>query len=220
MRSPIDASIAPGVNYALKVPMDSGTLQQLYHPTALQPTMPFTIRVQIGELSYVPMEITGPAAKIGEPSDRTRLDLTLGVDSDGDGIADAWEQAQLNGNRHSGLTSIEDVKPDEDMDGDGISNFGEYIAGTYAFDWNDRLRLEIVEVAEGRAHLRFLAIRGRTYSLETSLDSDTFTPIRFSTAPELAAESAIYRTTNVEMVDLYTPVAESTNQMFFVLNVE
>ena len=31
--------------------------------------------------------------ELGKPSETTRLDLTLGEDSDGDGLPDAWERA-------------------------------------------------------------------------------------------------------------------------------
>ena len=219
MRGLLDPTIAPGINYSLKVPMDSGTLQQLYRPTAMQPTMPFTIRVQIGNVSYVPFEITS-SVKLGEPAGKTRLDLTLGEDRDGDGMADAWEEDLIAANQSDGVISLADINPDDDLDGDGVSNLGEYVAGTYAFQQSDRVNIEIVSVEDGIAHLRFLAITGRTYQLETSSDSKTYNPLSFTTEPDSNASFTTYRTDSVEVVDLYTPLADSVTRMFFILNVE
>ena len=91
---------------------------------------------------------------------------------------------------------------------------------TYAFQQSDRVNIEIVSVEDGIAHLRFLAITGRTYQLETSSDSKTYNPLSFTTEPDSNASFTTYRTDSVEVVDLYTPLADSVTRMFFILNVE
>ena len=83
--------LKPGINYELKVPMDAGITGDLYKPTALKPTVPFKVKVKIGSAIYLPIEMLGDFAQLGLPSKSTRLDLTLGEDSDGDGLPDAWE---------------------------------------------------------------------------------------------------------------------------------
>lgn len=218
LRSSVDATVAPGANYALKVPMDSGTLNQLYRPTALKPTMPFTINVDIGGISYLPIEIKGPA-EIGEPAASTRLDLTLGVDSDGDGLPDAWEQDVLNSDLNDAYTSLGDIHPGDDLDRDGISNLSEYIAGTYAFDWNDGLKLEILEIEQGIAHLSFLSISGRTYTVQISSDGETFTPVSFATSPR-ADQIPSYRAAGVATQNIFVPIAGETRNQLFRLHVE
>ena len=87
--------ISPGINYVVHVPMDSGTISGLYKPYAMLANMPFNIIVQIGNKSYLPIEMIGEIKKIGLPGQTTNLDLTIGEDSDGDGLPDAWERALL-----------------------------------------------------------------------------------------------------------------------------
>ena len=133
----------PGINYLLKVPMDSGATSNLYHPAAMRMAMPFKIRVLIGAQVYLPIEMIGDLAKIGQPGEETLLNLTLGEDTDGDGLPDAWERALLGQGK-----TLSDINPGDDTDGDGMSNLDEYISGNYAFDKNDGLRLDIVQKQE------------------------------------------------------------------------
>ena len=76
--------------------MDSGTDPRLYKPTALRPYFQFRLKVQIGQMTYVPIQMAGNFARIGQPGQQTRIDLTLGEDSDGDGMPDAWEQSLID----------------------------------------------------------------------------------------------------------------------------
>ena len=71
------------------------------------------MKVQIGASVYLPMEMM-ISQPIGQPAGVTRLDLTLGVDSDGDGMPDAWELAY-------GLDPNDPTDADKDADGDGIA---------------------------------------------------------------------------------------------------
>lgn len=138
---------------------------------------PFTIRVVLAGLTYVPMEIVGSTLQLGEPAGRTRLDLTLGIDSDRDGLPDEWEEtlaSLLGGNR-----SIGDIHPGDDSDGDGMTNIQEYLAGTYPWDSTDRLALEIIDVRDSRAILEFMVIDGREYIVHATTDLKNWAPVRF-----------------------------------------
>ena len=154
--------VEPTVNYRLAVPMDAGLTSDLYQPTALRPAMPFTIRVKIGNVTYLPLQLKGSFVKLGLPGQQTRLDLTLGEDSDGDGLPDAWERLIS--------ADLTQVHPGDDSDGDGMSNLKEYLAGTYAFDPDNGFALQISEVRETGARMKFTSIRGRSYRLEGSTD--------------------------------------------------
>ncbi len=167
----------PGTNYRLLIPMDAGIAPDLYRPTAQFPLAPFRIQVRVGSTTYLPIQMQGDFAVLGQPAERTRIDLTLGTDSDGDGLPDAWKDmviAMLGG----GLTR-DDIRPGDDLDGDGMTNLEEYIAGTYPWDPTDNLWLDIIEVREEDVVLEFLAIGGRSYRIWGSSDLEVWTPVSF-----------------------------------------
>lgn len=173
--------LEPGVNYELKVPMDAGIATDLYKATALKPAAAFKVSVRIGSTTYLPIEMIGDFKSLGQPARRTRLDLTLGEDLDGDGLPDAWERT-IN-------ADITKVNPGDDADGDGLSNQAEYVAGTYAFDPENGFSLSIVGVTDGRPQMEFTAIRGRTYTILSSGDLQNWTTVQFRVPAEGAAPS-------------------------------
>jgi hypothetical protein len=169
-------NLAPGLNYRLAVPMDAGLTADNYQPTAARPTLAFRFKVIIGSTTYLPMELKGSYAGLGKPSETTRLDLTLGVDADGDGLPDAWERMLMD---ILGLNSLGDINPNSDDDKDGLSNLQEYLAGTYAFDPEDGFRLNVVGTGAKGPLMEFLGIRGRTYTLLESTNLQTWMPASF-----------------------------------------
>jgi len=177
--------LLPGVNYRMKVPMDAGTTRELYQPFAMKADMPFNIHVKVGLKTYLPIEMMGSIRKIGQPGVITPLDLTLGEDTDGDGLPDAWERALLGNGRTLG-----DINPNDDTDGDGLTNLQEYISGNYAFDKEDGFRVDIVSSSGEGVTLEFLAITGRTYTVQASNDLKQWREVDFI-AGDPAAEDAV-----------------------------
>lgn len=165
-----------GGNYEMKVPMDSGMSGTAYKPTALMPASPFRIRVRLGGVDYLPIEMRGDVTRMGQPGLRTRLDLTLGEDSDRDGLPDAWERALIAAGKGN---SLEDIRPDQDSDGDGLKNRDEYVAGTYAHDAANGFALTVDGFREGNPLLSFTAVRGRSYSLQGSANLESWENITF-----------------------------------------
>ena len=205
--------LEPGVNYRLEVPMDSGIAADLYQPTALRPFFQFRLKVIIGQTTYLPIEMAGNFSKIGQPGQKTRIDLTLGVDSDGDGLPDAWEQ-QLIAIYGGTLASI---NPNDDTDGDGISNLNEYLAGTYAFDPTDGFALTLAGVNAGNSVLEFLALRGRNYSIQASPDFRTWSTVSFRLASD-AAQAALrnnYQAIDVRTLRIEVPTQTGATNRFF-----
>jgi hypothetical protein len=186
-RTTIAAGSEPGVNYRLAIPLDSGATTDLYKPTALRPTVPFRMRVKIAGTTYLPIEMSGAAHLLTRPGESSRVDLTLGVDSDGDGLPDAWERAMIQ--MLGGNLGLDGIRPGDDSDADGLSNLDEYLAGTYGFDPADGFVLGIVPTAAGRPLLEFTAIRGRSYTIYGSEDMKVWTPVTF-TLPGDAADAA------------------------------
>ena len=176
------------------------------------------MKVKIGQVVYLPLETRANYANLGKPAQSTRLDLTLGEDTDGDGLPDAWQRAVAS---VLGL-SWTDITPNGDADGDGLTNLQEYLAGTYAFDPADGFRLDIVGLNQGRPVLEFMAIRGRTYTLHGSADLRTWTPVEFRipdgspTTPALRSYSA----TDVRILRLEAEVPAGTQIQMFKLQVQ
>ncbi|MFT4588096.1 MAG: hypothetical protein ACI9VS_001516 [Candidatus Binatia bacterium] len=216
--------LADGSNYRLAVPMDAGLTAEAYKPTAMRPTLPFTISVKIGTLTYLPIELVGKFGQMGAPGKTTHLDLTLGVDSDGDGLPDAWEQALIDA--LADLNNLGDVNPNDDSDGDGLSNLSEYISGNFAFDSEDGFSLKVLRVDGDRPLLEFLAIRNRNYSVMGSADLKTWQPVSFQIPAEATEEAEApmrsgYRVDDVHAVQLSARQPDEGPQLrFFKLQVQ
>lgn len=91
------------------------------------------------------------------------------LDSDGDGMDDAWEMVhQLNPT----ATDCEEG-PDADPDKDHATNYDEYLAGTHPNDPTSVLRLGSVLHPNGTLRLTWTAVPGKRYQLESSATLDT-----------------------------------------------
>ncbi len=211
IKTQVISGLEPGVNYRLAVPMDAGIASDLYKPTALRPTVPFRIKVKIGTVTYLPIEMSGNFAQMGQPARRTLLNLTLGEDTDGDGLPDAWERL-IN-------SDITKVNPTDDPDGDKLTNLQEYLAGTYALDAKEGFTLNIVRLNSGSPVLEFLAIRGRTYTLFGSVDLKTWTPLTFRLTTEAAAATPRqnYQATDVRPLQVEPAAPDGSAPRFFRL---
>jgi hypothetical protein len=88
-----------------------------------------------------------------------RANVANPLDTDNDGLPDAWEIEYFG--------SINDPRatPNADPDGDGFSNLQEYLAGTDPLDAASFLRIDSVQVGPGGVALQFTAVAGRTYSM-------------------------------------------------------
>lgn len=218
LRSPSDRSLGVGINYNLHVPMDAGTTPALYKPTAMFTAQPFVIHVVINGVTYTPIEMQGANWTAGLPGATARIDLTLGPSSSNDGLPDAWKQDLINSDTTGRLRTLADIRPGDDLDGDGFSNLQELIAGTNPLDRSDSPALSIISVANGIAHLQFLAIRGRTYHITSTTDFVTWTLQPFSTDSS-GANPVSYRVEpDGQLLDVYVPVGPSVG--FFKLYVE
>ncbi|EDY83120.1 hypothetical protein VDG1235_2744 [Verrucomicrobiia bacterium DG1235] len=169
IEAPLTPSLYVDASYRLEVPMDAGITSDSYKPSALNPLAPFTIEIQIGSQTYLPFEMSGDLAALGEAGGTTVINLTLGEDSDGDGIPDTWERALIA--KTSRYDSLDDVNPGDDLDGDGLSNYEEYLANTYAYNVLDGLSLKIVSVSDSAYVIEFLSIADHRYTIYGSSDS-------------------------------------------------
>ena len=110
--------------------------------------------------------LKGGDANIAKAGGTVTLRVMLSDDANGNGVADLYES---NKKYEMWLNGIEDESfdPAQDYDGDGVSNFKEYLAGTDPFDAKDFFRVNLLgpEVsADGDViALSFEANAGRSY---------------------------------------------------------
>src|ERR1051326_2154537 len=163
VKSSILPGIAPGINYELEVPMDAGLTSDPYEPQALKTSAPFKIFVIIGPTTNLPIQMTGNFALLGQPGQMTRMDLTLGIDSNADGLRDAWELAFL-AVLGSNL-SLSDLRPGMDLANDGLTLQQEYLVGAFPFDPGDSFALHLLGFNGPSPLLQFTSMTGRSYSI-------------------------------------------------------
>ena len=204
-------------NYEIRMKMDmnrSGT--SVYDSLAVNSGVAYTLAIDIGGVFYYPIEIVTPPT-VGNPADRRRLDLTLGEDSDKDGLPDAWERAQLF---YVGLptTHLSLISPDGDFYKDGISNRQEYISGTYATDAADFFFLRIVSLTDQAAVVDFYGITSKTHTIESSTDFVSWSPVSFSMQVGTSTIPS-YVATEVGVVRAYIPVSAAATEVFYRLKV-
>lgn len=97
------------------------------------------------------------------------------VDTDNDGIPDAYENA-------NGLNAGSNADRDTDLDGDGQSNYNEYLAGTAANDNSSTLQIQTIQPngTQDQFEVTFTTVAGKKYRLQESTDlgaADTWTNI-------------------------------------------
>jgi hypothetical protein len=138
----------------------------------------FTI---LAERPYTNYAIVSTNAALGGQSGRLSRSaiITLLNDSDGDGLPDNWES---------------DYGPEageRDADGDGASNWAEYVSGTDPTNAVSYLKLELA-AASNVATLRFGALSNKTYTIQytDNLDAEPWLKlIDVSTRPSNRLES-------------------------------
>ncbi len=191
-RAGIKSGVLLKQNYEISAKIDHArAATSLYSTKAVPAQGQMSLVVEMGGLRYLPIEVSGtiPAGKGGE---RVRLDLTLGEDADRDGLPDAWEQWQLYqaglfpGENGWDLTKLDKTG---DFDGDGQSNFLEYLAGTFAGDASERFSMTIKSKEADAVNLEFFAITGKTYTIERSTDLKTWKAVPFAVGAAEAAQS-------------------------------
>ena len=204
-------------SYELNLRIDqnrSGTM--FYTEKAIAAQGLFSLVVSMnGELFY-PIEVSGNLTA-GKGGERVNLDLTLGEDKDKDGLPDVWEAWQLY---QAGLYPDENgewdlslIDPNGDFDKDGQSNLLEYIAGTFAGDATETFGLTIKEKLPESVRFEFYGITGKVYTIESSLDMQTWTRVPFAVGAPGEGSNG-YQATEVGIVSAFTAPRSSTVEIY------
>lgn len=209
-------------NYSLMVSMDSGVTSDLYKPTALVPASPFRLKVQIGNTTYVPIQMQGNLATLGAPGSSTRLDLTLGVSSANDGLPDAWKRSII---QQLGLgLNIGQIHPGDIAPGTGMTYYQIYVAGTYTLSPTNGFALKIEGHDEASSNFSFTAVKGRSYTVQAGSDLGQLSAVAFQVTANGVAGQFVNSlvATNTSLVRIVVPnnATADTSKQFFRLSVE
>jgi hypothetical protein len=215
-RTPILKELRGDINYELSISVDQNQFGSRHYADRAIPALGvFSLVVEMNGVKYYPIEVSG-TLRAGKGGERVRLDLNLGEDKDGDGLPDAWEEWQLHqAGRLPGANGwdLSLITRDGDFDGDGISNYDEYVAGTFAGDATERFELRIVERNGSAVRFEFFAITGKVYSIEESSNLKDWTVIPFATTAD-GPSTSVYRATQVNIVPAYIQVQGATSRFF------
>jgi hypothetical protein len=192
-----------GVNYRIEVPIDAGLTTDAYLPTAMQPTAPFRMKVKLGTRTFVPMEMKVDWARLGQPAEQSRVDLTLGEDTDGDGLPDAWERMMIQSGKLA--LSLAQFTPTNRLNGNALTVMESYVAGTYAWDPKDGFRLDILSMDGPRPVLQFTALRGRSYTITGSDDLRDWRPVTFGVQGGTGRPMSFLTTNQLSRVRVVVP---------------
>lgn len=165
-RHAIVGSYAPGVNFVLRVPVDAGINTRPYvdYAAKVGDTVTILIADKHGERVVIENAVI---PDVSNPGDLYPIRVTAGTDLDGDGLPDEWELELIARLGDPGITTIYDVRPNDDADGDGATNLEEYIAGTVPYLGYDVFAAEDMEWASDGSLLtiRVLSAYGRVYQV-------------------------------------------------------
>ncbi|MEY4243840.1 MAG: hypothetical protein RLZZ245_1425 [Verrucomicrobiota bacterium] len=204
-------------SYELNLRLDqnrSGTT--LYTEKAVAAGGLFSMVVSMNGEFFYPIEVSGNLTA-GKGGERVNLDLTLGEDLDKDGLPDVWEAWQLY---QAGLYPDENgewdlslIDLDGDFDGDGQSNWLEYLAGTFAGDATETFGLTIKEKLPESVCFEFYGITGKVYTIESTLDMKTWTRVPFSVGAPGAGNNA-HQASDVGIVSAFTAPRATTSEFY------
>ena len=183
----IQGMLAPGVNFKLPLELDDGR-SSAYATYAALPgqTVQLSVVVQGVERPIIERRVL----TAGQPGDLIAVSATVGTDANGDGIPDEWEQLLVDYS-FGLLKSIYDVHPQDDFDGDGVSNLDEFRSGTYPFLADDYLRVEETAFVGGKLRLKFLTSPGISYQILASAECGAaaqWQPVPFATSEGAATQ--------------------------------
>jgi hypothetical protein len=215
-RAPIFKDLRLDSNYELKISIDqqnSGT--RTYSSKAVAPQGLYSLKIVMNGQTFFPIEANG-TLRAGNGGERVRLDLSLGVDANNDGLPDAWQEWVLyQAGRRPGQAGwdISLITKNGDFDGDGTSNFMEYLAGTFAGDATERFELRITNKTATAVAFEFYAITGKVYGIEQSTDLQTWTAAPFALTAG-GATLNLHKAAAVGVLPVYVAVTTGESRFY------
>lgn len=208
-RAPIVNDINFGFNYTVQLPTDSGVTPEPYRPGALVVSSNYSVEIHVANAIYLPIETLSGALPIPESGSTVSLDLTLGTDSDGDGLPDDWELWQL---QVAGLYpgdanyNLNQLGAPGNYDGDAFSDYQEYLTGTLASINFSHIKFDLVSArGPNPAEFDYYAVRDKAFQVESSDDGENWTVVPVSLDVPLAAGTSAWTAEVTGTKQLFIP---------------
>ena len=202
----ITASVTIYGPFAPKLANDTASAEHAYPGTAIGAVTPFVLMDKAEYQDTTPWPVsadgTGPSLQrtsrttIGnEPANWLAATATPGsvnsgqaaiLDSDGDGLPDAWETA-------NGLNRFSASDANADLDGDGQNNLIEYRAGTSPTSGASGFRITAPPTQQpgNQLRLQWQAVAGKTYRITSATNlTGPWTPVSTGIAAVLPTTTA------------------------------
>ncbi len=215
-RAAIHVDLRADSNYELQIRIDRNpTSTRIYTDKAVGAQGLYSLKVVMNGQNFFPIEASG-VLRAGNGGERVRLDLNLGADTNNDGLPDAWQEWQLHqAGRRPGQPgwNIDLISKEGDFDGDGTSNYLEYIAGTFAGDATERFELRLLGKTATTVNFEFYGITGKVYGIEASSDLKTWQVIPLTTTLG-GTLSDYHRATAVGVLPAYVTVTPGIAQFY------
>jgi hypothetical protein len=214
----VQPNLAIGVNYAIQVPMDVAIVPTPYVANALTTGTQYKLYVVINTVTNLPIEMEGAYLSLAGPAAKTLQNLTVGGDSNGDGIPDAWETAFLASIGVSiPLTSI---NPNHVYTSDGRTLLQQYELGNFPYVTN-AFNVTIVSQNAGSVVLAFTTAAGHTYTVNGSTDLQNWSPLAFTIPANGTQTNTSYYATGASALQIQTIQPTNAPQMqFFRLQLQ
>ena len=214
-RSPVTSGIYPDLTYRLTIPLASG-------PAAGRGQVgePLLFEVYYDGLTHA--VTTEQAVPIGHPATALGCTLMLGTFSHGSQLPDEYLELLLGYYQMAGWgNDLSDISPDDDFDGDGYSNFQEFLAGTIPVLPEDYLRVLGFSMPDTTSSaLRFMTAPGRTYAIPfaSQIGSNAWGRADFVTSTNGVAAQNFYSSEHDAYITIY--LIPTTNAAYYGVEVK
>ena len=216
-RAPIANGMSMEFNYRVLLPLDAGIAPGTYRQGAIRATAAWTVEIHSSGAVYPPIEVlTGDLPEL-EAGTEIQLDLTLGEDSDADGLPDDWElwQLQLAGFFPGDPEyNLDQLNATGDFDLDGLSDSQEFFAGSVAVFNGSVNQLDLVGFQEANLiEFDYYATRNKDYQLEWSENLVDWTPVPSSLDDPAGEPVNAWTATRTGWRTIYAP-SEGSSRLY------
>ena len=218
----VDPVESTGVNYRLEVPVSSEATGK---SAAIGDELACVVLSAGGTTNVAPRTLP-PVAKANAIARVDLVDASSTAFDDGEGgtllVADDYLAGLAPYMQQYGKDAYD---PNADWDGDGVSNYAEYVAGTNPFDPSDRLQITEFKVEDVANLVTFEYAGGHLYTLASSptLTNETWkvSPFRSDAAAKSEQKEIWFPVEDeVGTTTLYVAPAADSPSMFYTIRVQ